>query len=203
MSSERNTNTPTLCASVKIMLCKGIAALPRAEEFLLSELHRWWGESKSFWRQRWEQVLKIRTNLMSLELLELMFPVFSVFSHDEGEEGWMNILLSADDVLYLKSCSSFHRDSSVMGKPRVLEAWGFLIRMEEEVIITIWSCGILKPNTKQLIHCYYISQILLSGSFLNDCCMLSSHKRLDVCITYGTGFDLLQGEHSSSDLCGV
>lgn len=109
----------------EINLCKGIAALPRAKEFLLSELHRWWGESKSFWRQWWEQVLKIHTNLVSLELLELMLPVFSVFSHDEGEKGWMSVLLSADDVLHLKSCSSFHRDSSAMGKPHVLGSLRF------------------------------------------------------------------------------
>lgn len=57
MSSERSTNTPPLGASLKLMLCEGIAATARAKEILLPELHRWWGESKSFWG-RWRDSFK-------------------------------------------------------------------------------------------------------------------------------------------------
>ena len=53
-SNRRSTVSPPLSASVKLMLWEGIAATEGAKEILLPELHRWWGENKSFWGRQKE-----------------------------------------------------------------------------------------------------------------------------------------------------
>lgn len=135
------TSVPPQC---KINVLRGIAATEKAKEILLSELHRWWVEKKSFWGKQ-------RENLKN--------------PHNPGEPetDWVDPLSPSPQMYCSWSCFFLERFKK-HGETLCSESLILFNKGWKEVSIIILACRNLEPSKKQDIHCSKISYTLLLPS---------------------------------------